>query len=201
MSSGSDSFNTDIFLKSSKRSVIDNINKIDISSSLFTESTPSKFYDATDSAFITKDLMHIHKKLLDIDLIPSQTNNSINSVNSSNSVKTNRESTHYSQYSQYGAGKNSIGDSTGMSTMRLPINYSESTNTDTDALRSAMEYAYKEVVPYANFSSTSEADNSSSSSSSEPVPPPRKVSRIKTKGRKVKKKIVSKKVKSKSQKK
>ena len=124
MSSGSDSFNTDIFLKSPKKSNISNISNIDISSSLFTESTPSKFYDATDSAFITKDLMHIHKKLLDSDVIPSQTNKSINSSKSDNN---NGESTHYSQYSQYGAGKNSIGDSTGMSTMRLPINYSEST--------------------------------------------------------------------------
>ena len=68
MSSGSDSFNTDIFLKSPKKSDTGGINSINISSSLFTESTPSKFYDGTDSAFITKDLMHIHKKLLDSDL-------------------------------------------------------------------------------------------------------------------------------------
>lgn len=159
MSDESDSFNTDIFLKSPKKGISD----MNISSSLFTESTPSKFYDVTDSAFITKDLMHIHKKLLDSDLIPSHS-----------------ESTNYSQYSQYGAGKNSIGDSTGMSTMELPINYSESSDTNTSALKSAMEYAYKEVIPYANFSGTSssESESSSSSSSSLPKPKPkRKVSR------------------------
>ena len=131
-SSKSDSFNTDIFLKSKKNNTTD----INVSSSLFTTSTPSKFNDLTDSAFITRQLIDIHKKLLDSDLIPSH----------DNKTEQIHSHTNSTDYSQYGGGKYSSGSSPGQSTMELPINYSDiSETTDSSAMRSAMKYAYKDI--------------------------------------------------------
>lgn len=165
--------NTDIFVKSSKKNKFDDIT---VNSSLFTTSTPSKMDDISDSAFMAKSLVSLHKKVLDSDLIPTDYS----------------ESTNYSQY----GGKMSSGQSTGLSTMDLPINYSESTFTDTSALRSAMEYAYKNIpdVEYPSTStnsSSSESESSSSESSSSEsesessttidLPKTRKISRSKPK--------------------
>ncbi len=136
---------TDIFLKSSAK---DDIN---VSSSLFTTTTPSKLGnfipDTTDSAYITKDIIKLHKKILDSDLIPELAQS---------------ETQSYSQsQSQHG------GASSAIDTLDLPINYSESSFTDTSALRSAMKYAYGELIPDAGYSNSSSQSSSSSSSSSQ----------------------------------
>lgn len=133
---------TDIFLKSlTKDPMEDDIN---VSSSLFTTTTPSKLGklipDTTDSAYITKDIIKLHKKILDSDLIP--------------------ESYSQSHSSQTG------GATSAMSTADLPINYSESSMTDSSAMRSAMKYAYHDLIPDAKYSTPSSSQYSSSSSNS-----------------------------------
>ena len=155
---------SDIFYKASKKSKADDIY---VDSALFTTSTPSKMDNITDSAFMTRNLMALHKKILDSDLVPNYSHNNENSSS---------ESTNYSYH---GGAKMSTGDSTGFSTMDLPINYSESTLTDTSALRSAMEYAYKDM-PDVEYLSATSSETSSDSSSTEP-PKKRKTSRTKPK--------------------
>lgn len=171
----------DIFLKPSKKSKL--VDDITVDSALFTTSTPSKMDNISDSAFMTKNLMALHKKILDSDLLPD---------NYSDYRNTSESLSATTNYSHHGGAKTSTGLSTGLSTMDLPINYSESTLTDTSALRSAMEYAYKDMpdVEYCSATSsdsstsvTDSTDSVTSVTSVTSVKPPkkRKVSRTKPK--------------------
>jgi len=138
--------NTDIFIKSSSKDT-----DIIVSSSLFTETTPSKLgniiQNTSDSDYITKDIIKLHKKVLDSELIPQFSTISESSV-----------SLHGGYSSAY-------------STIDLPINYSESSMTDSSALRSAMKYAYYDIIPDANYSSQSSSESSSCESETTPKKP------------------------------
>jgi hypothetical protein len=95
--------NTDIFYKlnTSSQKRIEDSNNFTISSSLFTSSTPSKTnINISDSAYLNKKLMSLHKFVLDSD-----------------SMKN-------SDQTQQGAGSQNMTTDT----RDIPINYSESTS-------------------------------------------------------------------------
>ena len=136
--------NTDIFYKASnKKKPVDDVY---VSSSIFTSSTPSKqvpaINDNTESAFINKKLMNIHKNILESDFLPI------------NNTETDSVKFH-------SGGKSSKYTS---ETIDIPINYSESSVTTTTVIS---PYNYGPEYGYESESGSSSSTSSRSQTTSQ----------------------------------
>ena len=139
--------NTDIFFHSPQNKNITD-NSFIVSSSLFTTSTPNKqiVNDVSDTSYINNRLMNIHNKIMDTEFLPiSNTDIESASVQSGGQAST----TH---------------------TRALPINYSDSTLSDSSQ---DFEYGIGEIEDETESSSESSSPTNSSEDSDEPVKSPK----------------------------
>jgi len=135
--------NTDIFFHSPQNKNITD-NSFIVSSSLFTTSTPNKqiVNDVSDTSYINNRLMNIHNKIMDTEFLPiSNTDIESASVQSGGQASTTQ-------------------------TRALPINYSESTLSDSSQ---DFEYGIGEIEDETESSSESSSPTNSSEDSDEPV--------------------------------